>query len=543
MIIGFLWHFLSLDPTNRFKMDIESIKKNISLKLILLSLAVLLTSGINAQETKGKKAKVEATKTNEKKTGFDTVDISGLKFRSIGPALTSGRISEFAVDPKNPKRYFVASSSGGVWRTTNAGTTFESIFDSGGSYSIGTITMDPNNSSTLWVGTGENNNQRSVAYGDGVYKSVDGGSSWKNMGLKNSEHIGKIIVHPSNSDIVYVAAIGPLWSSGGDRGVYMTKDGGKTWSKVLNIDDHTGVNEIVMDPRNPDIMYASSFQRRRHVFTYVGGGPQSTIYKSVDGGATWEKSASGLPSVDIGRIGFAISPADPEIIYALVEASRGKGGTYKSTNRGASWEKMGDYHSAGNYYQELVADPKRPERLYSMDTWLQVSNDGGKSWKPVGEDFKHVDNHCMWIDPEDVDHFLVGCDGGIYESWDSGKTWHFKANLPITQFYRVSVDNAEPFFNIYGGTQDNFSLGGPSRTTSASGLSNEQWFVTHGGDGFETQVDPQNPNIVDSQSQYGVLVRYDKLSGEEIGIQPHERKGEELYRWNWDAPLAVSHHV
>lgn len=504
---------------------------------------MLIASGMVAQQPKGKKNKVEASKTNEKKTGFDTVDISGLKFRSIGPALTSGRISEFAVDPKNPKRYFVAVSSGGVWRTTNAGTTFEPVFDSGNSFSIGTITMDPNNPSTLWVGTGENNNQRSVAYGDGVYKSVDGGSSWKNVGLKNSEHIGKIIVHPENSDVVYVAAIGPLWSSGGDRGIYLTRDGGKTWTNVLSIDENTGVNEIIMDPRNPDIMYASSFQRRRHVFTYLGGGPQSTIFKSVDGGATWEKSASGLPSVDIGRIGFAISPADPEIIYALVEAARGKGGTFRSTNRGASWEKMGDYYSAGNYYQELVADPKRAERLYSMDTWMQVSNDGGKSWKALGEDFKHVDNHCMWIDPEDVDHFLVGCDGGVYESWDSGKTWHFKANLPVTQFYRVSVDNAEPFYNIYGGTQDNFTLGGPSRTTSANGISNEEWFVTHGGDGFETQVDPQNPNIIYSQSQYGVLVRYDKLSGEEIGIQPHERKGEDTYRWNWDAPLAVSHHV
>ncbi len=524
-------------------------KTNFSVKIPFLTTSFIIvislfTHSILAQKSSSKKtAKNASAIVAEKKTGFDTVDISGLKFRSLGPALTSGRISEFAVDPKNPKRYFVAVSSGGVWRTRNAGTTFEPVFDNEGSYSIGTILMDPNNSNVLWVGTGENNNQRSVAYGDGVYKSVDGGSSWKNMGLKTSEHIGRIIVHPTNSDIILVAAIGPLWAAGGDRGVFRSKDGGKTWENVLSVDEHTGVNDIVMDPRYPNVLYASSFQRRRHVFTYLGGGPKSSIYKSVDGGLTWEKSASGLPSVDIGRIGFAISPADPENIYALVEAARGKGGTFRSTNRGASWEKMGDYHSAGNYYQELVADPNRPERLYSMDTWIQVSNDGGKTWKVLGEDFKHIDNHCMWIDPLDTDHFLAGCDGGVYETWDGAKTWHFKANLPVTQFYKVSVDNAEPFYNIYGGTQDNFSLGGPSRTVSANGVANEDWFITHGGDGFETQVDPQNPNIIYSQSQYGVLVRYDKLSGEEVGIQPHENKNETVYRWNWDAPLAISHHV
>ena len=498
---------------------------------------------VPAFSQKPKSNKKETSSGKEARSAFDTVDISGLKFRSVGPALTSGRISEFAVDPKNPKRYFVAVSSGGVWRTLNGGTTYEPIFDSEGSYSIGTIVMDPNNSNVIWVGTGENNNQRSVAYGDGVYKSVDGGNSWKNMGLKNSEHIGKIIVHPENSDIVFVAAIGPLWSSGGDRGLYKTTDGGKTWAKVLEIDEHTGVNDVVMDPRDPDVLYASSFQRRRHVFTYLGGGPNSTIYRSVDGGAAWEKSSAGLPAVDIGRIGFAISPADPEMIYAIVEAARDKGGTFRSTTRGASWEKMSGYHSSGNYYQEIVPDPKNPLKLYSMDTWLQVTHDGGKSWHHVGETYKHVDNHCLWIDPDDTDHLLAGCDGGIYETWDGARTWQFKANLPVTQFYKVTVDNDTPFYNIYGGTQDNFTLGGPARTISANGISNDQWFVTHGGDGFETQVDPFNPNIVYSQSQYGVLVRYDKMSGEEVGIQPHERKGEDAYRWNWDAPLAVSHHV
>ncbi|MEP6648199.1 MAG: glycosyl hydrolase, partial [Saprospiraceae bacterium] len=477
------------------------------------------------------------------KTGFDTVELSGLKFRNLGPALTSGRISDLAVDPKNHKRYFVASASGGVWRTTNSGSTYESVFDGEGSFSIGCISIDPQNSNNIWVGSGENNNQRSVGYGDGVYKSVDGGTSWTNMGLKNSEHIGKVLIHPEHTDVIYVAAIGPLWSSGGDRGLFKSSDGGKIWKNVLTIDANTGVNDVVMDMNNHNIMYASAFQRRRNVFTYIGGGPKSSIYKSTDGGDTWTKSSEGLPVVDIGRIGFAISPAAPDKIYAIVEAARGKGGTFRSINQGATWEKMGDYFSAGNYYDEIVADPNIPDRLYSMDTWLHVTNDGGNSWRNLGENSKHVDNHCMWIDPDDSDHFLVGCDGGVYESFDNAKTWLFKANLPVVQFYNVAVDNAMPFYNIYGGTQDNFSLGGPSRSISGNGISNDEWFITHGGDGFESQIDPDNPNIVYAESQYGGLVRYDKQTGEETGIQPHERKDEGTYRWNWDSPLVVSKHV
>jgi len=510
-------------------------------RTLLCALALLLLAA--PAWSQKKKRNQDKTQTEEEaKTMLDTTGLAGLKFRSIGPALTSGRISDFAMHPDNPKIYYIASASGGVWKTHNAGTTFEPIFDSQGSYSIGCITLDPNNPDIVWVGTGENNNQRSVAYGDGVYRSLDGGKTWKNTGLKESEHIGKILVDPRNSDVVYVAAIGPLWNEGGDRGVYKTTDGGETWEAVLTIDEHTGVNDIVMDPRNPDILYASAHQRRRHVFTYIGGGPGSGLYKTTDGGANWEKINQGLPKVDLGRIGLAIAPSDPEIIYAIVEAAQGEGGFYLSTNRGASWEKRGSYTSSGNYYQEIVVDPVDPHKIYGMNTWLQISTDGGKTFKPVGEDTKHVDNHCMWIDSTDTDHFVVGCDGGIYESWDGGTTWDFKANLPVIQFYKVSVDNAEPFYHIYGGTQDNFSLGGPSRSISGNGIANSEWFITHGGDGFETQVDPNDPNIIYAQSQYGVLVRYDRRSGEELGIQPQPRKGEDAYRWNWDAPLVLSDH-
>lgn len=497
---------------------------------------ILLTVCLSAGAQKKSKSK------EPEKALLEETSLGGLSFRNIGPAITSGRISDFAVNPANPNEYYVAASAGGVWKTTNSGTTYKPIFDGQGSFSIGCVEIDPQNSSIVWVGTGENNNQRSVNYGDGVYKSMDGGKSWKNMGLKNSEHIGSIVIDPTNSNHVYVAAIGPLWSAGGERGVYESTDGGETWNLILEVDKHTGANEVVMDPRNPQVLYASMLQRRRHVFTYIGGGPGSGIYKSQDGGKTWNKANKGLPGVDMGRIGLSISPADPEIIYAIVEAAQGKGGFFKSTDRGASWEKQSGYSSSGNYYQEIIADPVDPNKIYTMDTWMHISTDGGKSFKVLGEDFKHIDNHCIWIDPAQTDHLLVGCDGGVYETFDAAATWIFKANLPVTQFYKVAVDQAEPFYNIYGGTQDNFSMGGPSRTTSANGIANSQWFMTHGGDGFESQIDPENPNIVYAQSQYGFLVRYDRLSGEEVGIQPKERKDEDAYRWNWDAPLVISKH-
>jgi len=479
---------------------------------------------------------------DEAKSALREVDISGLKFRNVGPALTSGRISDFAVNPDNHKEYYVAVASGGVWKTTNSGTTFQPLFDNQGSYSISCITMDPNNPNILWVGSGENNNQRSVGYGDGVYKSEDGGVSWKHVGLKDSEHIGKILVDPRNSDVVYVAAIGPLWKEGGERGLYKTTDGGESWENILAVDEHTGVNELLMDPRDPDVLYAAAHQRRRHVFTYIGGGPGSGIYKSTDAGASWEVVNQGLPENEMGRIGLAMSPADPEVIYAIIEAMKGQGGFFRSINRGASWEKMSDFVTSGNYYQEIIADPLDPDKVYAMNTWNYVTTDGGKTFRQLGESSKHVDNHCLWINPDDTDHLLAGCDGGIYESFDGAQTWDFKPNLPVTQFYKVAVDNDFPFYNIYGGTQDNFSLGGPSRTISHHGIANSDWYVTHGGDGFESQVDPDNPDIIYAQSQYGYLVRYDRKSGEEVGIKPQERKEEAAYRWNWDAPLAISHH-
>ncbi len=474
----------------------------------------------------------------------DAATYAGLKWRGIGPALPSGRISDLAVDPTDPDRWFVAVASGGLWRTVNHGTTFEPVFDDTGSYSIGCVTLDPNNPHVVWVGTGENNAQRSVSFGDGVYRSLDGGRHWENMGLKESEHIGRILVDPRDSDVVFVAAQGPLWRDGGDRGLYKSTDGGRSWRKVLDISPRTGINEVVMDPRDPDVLYASAWQRRRHVWVLLDGGPESGIWKSTDGGETWRRLEHGLPEEDMGRIGLAVSPADPDIVYAIIEAARGKGGVYRSTDRGETWEKRGDYMSSSpQYYNELVADPRDPDKVYSLDTFLHVSEDGGKTFHKVPEKNKHVDNHALWVDPTDTRHLLAGCDGGLYETWDAGHNWHYKANLPVVQFYRVSADNAQPFYRVYGGTQDNNSLGAPSRTTDRMGIGNEHWFVTVGGDGYEAVADPEDPDIVYTQWQYGGLVRYDHRSGEIVDIKPREEAGDAPFRWNWDSPLIISPHA
>lgn len=500
----------------------------------LLTCLILIasTSGIYA-----KKKKKEADK-----YWLQSSQLSGLKFRSIGPALTSGRVSDIAVNPNNFNEYYIAVASGGVWKTTNHGVNYQPIFDAEGSYSIGCITIDPNQSSTIWVGTGENNNQRSVGYGDGVYKSTDGGKTWKNMGLKESEHISKIIVDPRNSDVIYVAAYGPLWSDGGDRGVYKSVDGGENWEQVHFISDKTGTCDLVMDPTNPDVLYEAVHQRRRHVFTYIGGGPESAIYKTTDGGKTWNESKSGLPEGKMGRIGLAVSPADANVVYAIVEAEGDAHGFFRSTNKGATWEKRSKYKTSGNYYQEIYCDPYDVDKVFSMNTWLHHTENGGKNFVATGESKKHVDNHCIWINPTNTDHWIVGCDGGVYETYDHATSWEYKANIPITQFYKVSIDYDTPFYNVFGGTQDNSSQAGPSRTINNAGILNSDWYITVGGDGYETQVDPTNPNIIYAQWQYGGLIRYDRQSGERIGIKPQPGKDEAAFRWNWDSPLLISPH-
>lgn len=509
--------------------------KRLAIILIIIGLFISPV-GMDAK-TKGKKGSMMKPGSG----GVSQATFMGLKFRTIGPAFTSGRIADFAVNPNDTSEYYVAVAAGNVWKTTNSGVTWKPIFDRYGAWSIADVEIDPRQTNVVWVGTGEYNSQRAIGYGDGVYRSEDGGKSFKNMGLKNSEHIGRIIIDPRNSH-VYVAAQGPLWGPGGDRGLYKSTDDGKTWKKILDISKDTGITDIVMDPRDPDVLYAASYQRRRRVWTLIDGGPEGAIYKSMDAGVTWTKMKNGLPGGDVGRIGLAISPVNPDVVYAIVEAAEKSSGFFRTENRGATWKKMSD-HVAGSpqYYNRIVCDPKNVDKVFSLETVTQYTMDGGKTWKALGLAYRHVDDHALWIDPKDTRHLLIGGDGGIYETFDHGTNWLFKSNLPLTQFYRVSVDDAEPFYNVYGGTQDNSSMGGPSRTIYSGGILSSDWIVTRGGDGFESQIEPGNPDIVYSQSQYGGLARYDKKSGEALTIKPIEGKGE-AYRWNWNAPLIISPH-
>jgi photosystem II stability/assembly factor-like uncharacterized protein len=469
--------------------------------------------------------------------------MASMRLRSVGPALMSGRVVGFAVNPANRAQYFVAVASGGVWKTNNAGISWAPVFDNEGSYSIGCVVIDPKNPSVIWVGTGENNSQRSVGYGDGVYKSVDGGRSWLNVGLKSSEHIAKIVIDPRDSDTVYVCAQGPLWGPGGDRGLYKTIDGGKTWAKLLNISENTGITDLVQDPRHPDVMIAAAYQRRRHVYSIVNGGPESALHRTIDGGKTWTKIRGGLPSTEMGRIGLAMAPSDPDVVYAIIEAADKQGGIFRSGDRGVTWEKRNPFDAQAQYYAHLVVDPKERDRIYVMNVNIQVSDDGGKTLQRFPMRWAHVDHHEIWIDPASTDNYLVGNDGGIYESFDRGANWRHLSNLPVTQFYDVAVDQTPtPFYRIYGGTQDNSTLGGPARTTSANGITNSDWHIIVGGDGFQVQVDPKDPDTVYAESQYGGLVRFDWRTGQRVSIQPLHAKDERPLRWNWDSPLLISPH-
>ncbi len=503
--------------------------KRIFFTILLISILVL---GMNAKKIDTESSTIEKA-------------LSGLKFRSIGPAFMSGRIADLVIDPKDTKTWYIAAGSGGVWKTTNSGTTFKPVFDSQSSYSIGCITIDPKNSNIVWIGTGENVSGRHVGYGDGVYKSIDGGISWTNMGLKKSEHIDKILIDPTNSDTIYVAAEGPLWASGGERGIYKSINGGKTWEASLTINKDTGATDIVMDPRDPKVLYAAAHQRRRHVSALINGGPGSAIYKTYDGGKNWTKIIKGLPNENLGQIALAISPQRPDVVYASVETAIRKITFYRSSDGGQNWKKKMSYKTPGtgpHYYQELYASPHQFDKIYSMEINILVSNDGGTSWGKIPEEKKHGDNHALAFRLDEPEYLLSGCDGGAYETWDNGKTWRFISNLPVTQFYRIAVDNEKPFYNVLGGTQDNCTQLGPSGTVRSDGIWNGDWQMTVGGDGYTCQFDPEDSNIMYAESQIGYMVRYDKRNGDRVPIRPIIEPGEDADRWNWDSPLIVSPH-
>jgi len=476
---------------------------------------------------------------------LDAELLSGLQLRGLGPALMSGRIADIVIHPDDPGTWYVAVGSGGVWKTTNSGTTWQSIFDGQGSYSIGCLTLDPQDPDIVWVGTGENVGGRHVGYGDGIYRSRDGGRTWENLGLKQSEHIGNIVVHPEDSDVVWVAAQGPLWAPGGERGVYRTTDGGQTWEQVLAAGPYTGANEVRLDPSDPDVLYAALHQRFRDVAALINGGPETGIHKSTDGGATWRELTVGLPEQDMGKIGLAISPQDPQVVYAAIELGRRQGGFWRSADGGESWEQRSDKVARGtgpHYYQEIFASPHAFDRVYFMDVRMSVTHDGGTTFVEVGEEFKHVDNHALAFVNHDPDYLLAGCDGGLYESWDLGRHWKFVANLPVTQFYKVAVDYDEPFYHVTGGTQDNNTQYGPVRTDNVHGIRNSDWWITLGGDGHQPAIDPTDPDILYASSQQCNFHRVDRVTGETTYIRPMPGADELTDRWNWDGPILISRH-
>jgi photosystem II stability/assembly factor-like uncharacterized protein len=507
-------------------------------RILTLMLAFLLLLPIEANSQR---------KRNQRdNSNTEKVSLNAFKLRNVGPAFLSGRIADIAIHPDNENVWYVAVGSGGVWMTENAGTTWKPIFDNQPVYSIGSVTIDPSNPSIIWVGSGENVGGRHVGYGDGVYKSTDGGKSWNNVGLKSSEHISEIIVHPNDSNVVYVASQGPLWSSGGERGLFKTTDGGKSWNKILGGSEWTGVTDIMMDSRYPNIIYAATWDRHRTVAAYMGGGPGSGIHRSDDDGKSWKKLTNGIPKSNLGKIGIAMSYQDPDVVYAAIELDRTKGGVFRSEDRGESWTKMSNTVSGGtgpHYYQELYTSPHKFDRLYLMNVQILTSEDGGKNFTELeGARQKHSDHHAIAFKNSDPDYIMVGTDAGIYESFDLAKNWHYFLNLPLTQFYKVAVNNQEPFYHIFGGTQDNGSAGGPSATDERAGITNKDWYKTLSADGHQSATDPVYNNIIYATTQEGRFHRVDLETGEQVFIQPQALEGDPHERYNWDTPIIVSPH-
>jgi len=501
--------------------------------VVLVTLIALGAPGVRAEQAAAVRPAAPAV------AAAPVDPFAGLVFRNIGPATMGGRVDDLAVLESNPAVFYVGTATGGLWKTVNNGTTWDVLFDDlDDAVSIGDIAINPNDANTVWVGSGENNNRQSGSWGNGVYKSTDGGRTWKNVGLPNSKHIARIIVDPVDHDVVYVAALGSLWGPGGERGVYKTTDGGLTWARILHVDEDTGATELVMDPSNNKVIYAATYQRRRATWGFNGGGPGSAMWKSSDAGRTWTKLTQGVPAGHLGRIGMDVYRSNPNILYARIEHAT-ESGTYRSDDAGLSWRKMSSVNPRPMYFSQVRIDPNNDLRIYVLGVQIHISDDGGKTFIENGA--LHSDHHAMWINPRNSNHIIDGTDGGIGISWDKGATWEAVYNMDLGQFYHVTYDMETPY-NVCGGLQDNYTWCGPTAVRSRTGIANDQWFQIHGGDGFEAQIDPTNSRIIYAESQDGNISRIDRVSNERKSIRPLPARGEAPLRWNWNTPILMSPH-
>ncbi|WP_419939754.1 glycosyl hydrolase [Candidatus Palauibacter sp.] len=507
--------------------------------------------------------------------------LQGFRWRSIGPTGQGGRVDDLAVHPADPRTFYVGFATGGLWKTTNNGTTFESIFDSYETHSIGALALAPSDPDVLYVGTGEANNRQSSSFGYGVYKSTDGGATFVHAGLRKTQSIARVLVHPTNPDVVWVAAVGHLFGPNAERGVFKSSDGGESWRHVLAVDEDTGATDLVMDPSNPDVLFASTYQRRRTVCCFVGGGPGSGIWRSGDGGESWSPvEGAGLPAGTLGRIALAMTPADPDIVYAQIEVAADRepplseeeqdewrrlarvdslppdpqwSGVWRSTDKGRTWEFRSNENGRPMYFSQIRVSPEDPDLVYTVDQRVSKSRDGGRTWE-VLSGYGHVDQHALWIDPADHDHLVIGNDGSVDVSWDQGETWESLRPWAVGQPYHASVDMRRPYY-VCTGLQDNGSWCGPSSVRSGPILS-QDWYRVGGGDGFYTQVDPTDPAVVFVESQNGRLRRVDLREGVSRPITPRVPDEEDptdtniapappfdaAIRWNWNTPFLLSPH-
>jgi photosystem II stability/assembly factor-like uncharacterized protein len=562
-------------------------KKYISLSLPVLLVLFCVSSGAAGKEPVKEKTQVAPAENptpaaQRLKWWGDHVQLQktslfkNLKWTSIGPWIMSGRITDLAVPKGNQYVIYAAAASGGLWKSSNNGTTWESLLDRESCMSIGDIAVSDADTNIIWVGGGENNSSRSSYSGTGVLKSSDGGKTWQNMGLNDTHHIGRIIINPQNADIVYVAAIGHLYTRNSERGVFRTDDGGKSWSKILFINDDTGVIDLAMDSSDSNTIYAAAWQRSRKAWDFIESGPGSGIYKTADGGKSWKKLGGGFPEgISIGRIGLDISASNPSAVYAILDnqAPRPKPKSedkerqpqeknlqdanlrlfqsdiigpeiYKSGDKGETWQKVNEkyidhfFNTYGYYFGQVRVDPKSENRIYILGVPLMVSEDGGKTYQAIGDRGVHADHHALWIDPDNPDHLINGNDGGLNFSYDRGKTWQKINNIPLAQFYTIAFDRAAPY-SVYGGIQDNGVYYGPQTWVPGG---SEEWKLIMGGDGAYVQADPVEAEIVYAGTQFGNYSRFDKRDGSMKSIQPRAKSGEPPLRFNWQTPILISSH-